>query len=99
MYNMKSAKTYLGVLIVSIISLYGCKKEWLDAKADKQQAVPSTLQDFQALMDNVTNMNYGIFCYGEVACDGHSVTDAVFTATTTSVPARNAYIWTQNPKY
>ena len=46
------------ILILIIIGLNSCQKEFLDKKPDKAVLVPTTLNDFQALLDNSNIMNY-----------------------------------------
>lgn len=44
-------------VLTLVIALGACKKDWLDAKPDKSLVVPSTVADYQALLDDSDNMN------------------------------------------
>jgi starch-binding outer membrane protein, SusD/RagB family len=46
--------------ILMITGLFSCKKGWLEAKPDKSLVVPSTIADYQALLDNTTEISTGI---------------------------------------
>jgi len=54
---MKTKKIILSAIILLMVSLASCKKDWLEANPDESVIVPKTLEDFQALLDN----NYQIF--------------------------------------
>ncbi|OYW16192.1 MAG: hypothetical protein B7Z54_09800, partial [Sphingobacteriales bacterium 12-47-4] len=49
----------------------------------------------QALLDHADVMNNNVFAYGEIASDGHSVTEIAFS--TAVVAASNAYTWSHQP--
>jgi hypothetical protein len=50
-------KAYILLFCITlIVSLSGCKK-YLDVKPDKTLAIPSSVKDLQALLDNNTNIN------------------------------------------
>jgi tetratricopeptide (TPR) repeat protein len=80
--------------ILSVLGLLnsGCKKDWLDEKSDRSLTVPSSLSDFQGLLDNVSNMSQQYPILGDIAADGFYVTDAVYQ-TATKNDGTDAYIW------
>jgi hypothetical protein len=80
--------------LVLAVLLAGCKKNWLDAKTDKNLAVPSTLGDCQALLDNTGEMNANSCGIGEVASDGHRVLPSGWLVE--SDQEHNAYTWTHD---
>src|SRR5688572_4973494 len=43
------------VLLLPLILMSGCKKDWLDEKPKLSLVVPTTIADFQALLDNTTS--------------------------------------------
>ena len=45
------------ILLLMLFSLISCKKDWLDAKTNKSQDIPTTVEDFQAILDNTGVMN------------------------------------------
>jgi tetratricopeptide (TPR) repeat protein len=80
--------------IILILAFASCKKqdEWLNAKSNKSDIVPSTLEDFQAILDNNTIMNTNYPAMGIIGSDNSYVTD--LTATTAgAIYERNAYKW------
>jgi starch-binding outer membrane protein, SusD/RagB family len=89
-------KLYIRVFIIAIIALYGCNKEWLEKKPKNALIVPDEPEEFQALMDHADLMNNNMFGYGEIAADGHYVTELTWSRHVT-VAARNAYTWEHNP--
>lgn len=70
-------------LIVLILVNFSCKKDWLDAKTQKSLAVPTTLEDFRALLSSSTttqpafNDFYGML--GELGADHFYVANNTFT--------------------
>ncbi|MET7000171.1 RagB/SusD family nutrient uptake outer membrane protein [Chitinophaga defluvii] len=81
-----------------LISTLGCKKgEWYDVKTDKSLAVPSTLKDMQALLDNVGVLNGSTIALGEIGSDGHSIKDA--DAQRLGDTEYNAYTWSYGKPY
>ncbi|WP_285058435.1 RagB/SusD family nutrient uptake outer membrane protein [Pedobacter ginsengisoli] len=93
-------RTYLlfPIAFIFFCSLYGCKKAWLEAKVDQSQAVPSTVKDFQAMLDNVNNINITGGSFQEIAADGHYYTDAVWN-TYKGRENENIYTWSNNNPY
>lgn len=68
----------------------GCNK-LLDEKSDQKLAVPSTLGDFQALMDNFTVLNSSEPIALELSADDYSTADADLAGS--SEPQRRMYSW------
>ncbi|MDN3548915.1 RagB/SusD family nutrient uptake outer membrane protein [Mucilaginibacter aquaedulcis] len=76
-----------------VLFFAGCKRE-LDIKPSSSLQVPSSVADFQAMMDNTGKFNVlGPFA-GTLAADDGFVTDATWNAA--HLTARNAYIWDRN---
>jgi tetratricopeptide (TPR) repeat protein len=84
---------YSVFLTLIILGFIGCKKNWLDQKPDKNLTVPSTLTDFEAMLDFET-MYHSPLTFGDVASDGHYPTDAFFNI----MPdfKKNAFTWTRD---
>src|SRR5258708_22939274 len=69
-----------------------CKKGWLEAKPNKSLIIPSTIDDFQALLDNSSIFNSNQPVLGEVSADNYYVQYEKWQAIPTATE-RNAYIW------
>lgn len=80
------------VILLLFSAFFSCKKDFLSAKPDKRLAVPSTLQDFQALLDNADVMNYWMPYLGEISSDDYYLEDAAWKSLTYP-PEKNGYIW------
>ena len=66
--------------IVIVCSMFlGCKK-YLDAKPDKKLAIPATIADLWALLDNYTKMNMSSPRAGEEYADTYYLTATGFKA-------------------
>jgi tetratricopeptide (TPR) repeat protein len=86
------------IILISIISTFcnSCKKNWLDAKPDKSLVVPSTIRDYQALLDNVENGNGAPFndhqsMFDALEAEEFYLLDANYD---TKIPVEKAnYIW------
>jgi tetratricopeptide (TPR) repeat protein len=88
---------YKVLFVLLITSLCACKKDWFELKSDAKLAVPSTLKDFQALLDNEGTMNGYDSSFGECASDGHYVTDVRYNSFIQQY--KNAYTWSQEQSY
>jgi len=88
-YTASAAMLLMIAVLNSIMT--SCKK-YLDAKPNQQQAVPSTLQDLQALLDNIVVMNRSFPAIGEAAADNYYVTTTDYNALATSQD-KSLYIW------
>lgn len=79
-----------------LLACTSCEEEWLDVRRDKKQVVPQTLNDFQAMMDNVLVMNFSnVSLLGEAGADDYKVSynDWQDMNTGISFQQRQAYIW------
>ncbi len=79
------------IIFALILLVTACKKNWLDERSSKSLVVPTTLQDFQLLLDNALIMNTGYPTLGEIATDNYYVSTTVWQAL--PLIDRNAYIW------
>lgn len=82
------------VIILCTISMAGCTK-YLDKKSNTSFVVPSTLSDYQALLDNSETNNLVTPIYGESSADDYFLTDANYNVVQSAglVPDYGAYIW------
>ena len=91
---MTSKKTLLFIVMIAGILNQACKKNWLDIKPDKNQVVPKTIPELQALLDNAQyGMNYFSPGLGEVASDDHYIPEGAWV--NASDNAKNAYSWSR----
>jgi tetratricopeptide (TPR) repeat protein len=88
---------YKALVVLLLTSMCACNKDWFDVKSDVKLAVPTTLKDFQALLDNVGIINEYDSSLGELASDGHVVTDASYNKFVQYY--KNAYTWSQELPY
>src|SRR5882724_616603 len=92
-FNSKFGARLL-LLLLPVLS-GSCKKDWLNAKTNKNLAVPSTLGDFQQLMDNTDVINANSPGLGEIGSDGHLVIP-VYWQLYESSQEHNAYTWSHD---
>ncbi|MBE9599945.1 RagB/SusD family nutrient uptake outer membrane protein [Pedobacter sp. MC2016-24] len=81
----------LMLLLLSGLLFSACQKEFLDKKPDKGLLIPKTLDDFNALMDNLTIFNISP-ALQEISADDFYATDAALAGFTTAVQ-KNSYLW------
>lgn len=92
-------KIYFLILLAGLLS--ACQKEFLDAKSNQSQKVPTTLADYQAMLDNTTGganpMNErSSHTLGMIGADEYFISDAyyyLFPADGNTAYMRNAYVW------
>lgn len=109
---MKTKNIYLFlVAFIIMLSIFSCRKEFLDAKPSAALVVPSTLEDFQALLDNFRYMNGATprtmgssGAYGgpnpmllEVAADNYYIPDNYFN--TFLEYYKSIYLWSSTNPY
>jgi hypothetical protein len=90
--NILTRLSIITLLIPVIASLsIGCKK-FLDEKSNQKLAVPTTLEDLQALLDNTTYTNESGLSEGETSSDDYYLTDADWEGLTYETD-KNMYNW------
>lgn len=84
-------------IIYFILPFVSCTKtdKWLDEKTDRNLLTPTTLEDFEALLNNHSVMNRFTNGLGEIASDGHYITESTWQGSLTD-EERNAYTWSHN---
>ncbi|MDR6783308.1 tetratricopeptide (TPR) repeat protein [Pedobacter africanus] len=89
-------KTLTLILMISL-SLLSCKKqdEWLDKKSSKSDVVPSTLEDYQAILDNTDIMNTYYPSLGVIGADNYIISDDSFNSIS-DTKVKNMYSWTSD---
>ncbi|THU40290.1 RagB/SusD family nutrient uptake outer membrane protein [Niastella caeni] len=79
---------FAGIMIVS------CKKDWIEVKSNKALDVPTSVEDFQALLDNSAIMNDVHPSLGEVSADNYYLPNNIWQVWASH--NRNAYIWSND---
>jgi tetratricopeptide (TPR) repeat protein len=78
------------------VTTSSCRKEWLDAKPKKSLVVASTVQDFQAILDNSDFMfNMNTPSMGAISAEEYFL-DYPTWASISYAPDKNAYIWSED---
>lgn len=101
----EKALFHLFISVMLLLLLSGCKKsDWFDAKSNTNVSVPSTLKDFEYLLDNYEVITIGSPALGEIGSDGHYIPESRWINTyELNIPysnmQRNAYTWTNNVLY
>jgi hypothetical protein len=97
---MTYMKTYHILTVTFLIAIItsSCKKDWLGVKSDAKLVVPSTLQDFQALLDDTQYMTIAECDKGEIASDGHYISDVNFINADED-EYKDAYVWTKTVRH
>lgn len=85
---MKNLKYFI---LIGLSLFFACNK--LDVKPDLSRIVPSTLEDFQGMLDNSAELfNIAFSGYGEIAANDFYVTDNDFQANFTPLTS-SVYKW------
>ncbi len=90
-------KNFIKIIVILFltVSILSCKKGWLEAKPDKSLVVPSTIKDYQAMLDNnsggLTPINNLHEMLGEIGAGDFIVTDATWDGASTI--QKQSYIW------
>ncbi len=84
-------------LAICCITLMACNESFLELKQDKSLVIPSTLKDYQGLMDNSVVMNSpSAHTLGIIGSDEHVLSDAIYNA----LPQpwqKGTYSWNSDP--
>jgi len=92
---MKTNRFTTILFAVTLFFCSSCTKDWLNKKPDISLVVPSSLTDFQALLDNTLNaFNSGNSAFGEIGSDNYYLTSTTYA--TLPANSQNAYIWDLN---
>lgn len=83
------------LFFIMSLSLIGCMDDFLAIKSDKKLVIPSTLQDFRALMDKADVMNQVLPYLGHISSDDFYISSNNYIGIG-DVFKRNAYIWKGN---
>jgi len=97
-YNNKVL--FLGIIFLGILN--SCKKDWLDAKPSKSLVIPTTIADYQAILDNASSTtDYGFNVdqpsLDEISAGDFYMTDANWNSREPF--ERNTYVWASGGLY
>ncbi len=87
---MKNIFFKFTVLTICLFALAACSEQFLEKKPDKALLVPSSLNDYQALLDNINVFNNAP-ALGQIAGDDFYISDAGWQGL--SVLEQNTYTW------
>lgn len=65
--------------MLTLLLFSGCKK-FLEEKSDKSLSIPTTVDDFQAMLNSYGNLNIDFIAAGEVSSDDYYLTDNDFNS-------------------
>lgn len=87
-------KKSIYILLFSGMALIwtSCQKDWLGAKPNISLVVPSTINDFQQLLDNTNVFNINQPALGEIGSADFTLTTASWQSLTTN-REKNAFLW------
>lgn len=86
---MRNYKIWL-VALAGMITV-SCKKDWTEARSNKALVVPTTIKDFQAMLDNFTIMGENHPYLMQASSDDYFLPNNIYTSWNEIY--RNAYIW------
>ncbi|OQP55919.1 hypothetical protein A4H97_20235 [Niastella yeongjuensis] len=90
---MKVNNTYLGLFILCL-GMPGCsKKEFLDEKPNSNVVVPTSLEDFQQLLDDEATLSFTP-ALGELSADNFYILPGYWQIL--SKKEKNAYVWAED---
>jgi starch-binding outer membrane protein, SusD/RagB family len=95
-YQHKTPKQLqaISLLLLMLVLTSSCTKDFLDKKPDKSQVVPTTIADFDAMLNNSDVMNNMYPSIHIVTGDELFVPDDLY-GSITDVTAKNAYVWSR----
>jgi hypothetical protein len=97
MLKIKLTQIYqpVGIFIIALCCInLSCKKGFLDERPNKALVVPTTIKDFQALLDETNTMNSGSPALGELGADDYYLDFNNWQGL--PIIQKGAYIWDRN---
>ncbi len=91
---MKTKNIYFLTIIFcgAWVVLVSCNKnDLLNAKPQSNLAVPSSLADYQALLDGMSGMNLSTPGFGDASADNYYMSDNYFNGS--NIQVQNMYLW------
>lgn len=87
---MRNRVMCIGMLLAIVVSSCEKQKQWLDVKRNKSDVVPTTLKDYQAILDNDL-MNKYYSCLGLTGTDNLLLPDV--NLNTVFAVEKQSYLW------
>lgn len=92
----------LNIVLIAMLALIGmsmtaCKKDFLDAKPSRSMVVPSSLADFQGMLDDATILNSSGLGLAEMMVDDIYAPNTVYLSV--SPAEQGFYIWEDDPEF
>lgn len=87
-------KKYFYYALISLLT--ACDSDFLELKSDKSLVVPSSIEDYQALLDYTDLMNTSLSWSEELQADDYYITAASWQALGSNPFNQNAYIWAKD---
>lgn len=93
--------TLTAILYTFALFLFpSCSKDWFDLKSNKNQTIPTTLEDLELLMDDYQTISSNTSALVELSADGHHVLESAWPTYLVDNPeynsSTNAYTWSFN---
>lgn len=88
---MKYIRLFIYTCVV--VSVMACHKEFLDKKPNSAIKQPSTLEDFQALLDHYDLLGASLPCLPLLASDDYYFTSKSAWQSAETATARSSYLW------
>jgi starch-binding outer membrane protein, SusD/RagB family len=79
------------IFLITGILLVACKKDWMEEKPNKSLDVPTTIKDFQAMLDHGIYMNDYRPVLGETSADNYYISEKMWQGY--GIDNRSKYIW------
>lgn len=93
-YQAGKPQKYLGIMFVIAAMLStACKKDWLDAKPNASLVTPSTISDYQSILDDEGQFNINGPVYSEFAIDDFYIPTSSYSFINLYPTLTPAYIW------
>lgn len=85
---------YIYSFLLFTLLFSSCSEDWLDIKSRQSLVVPTSADDFQAILNNTSVMNVNYPIIGEISADNYYLTQAQWN--NTPAPYNSAHIWENN---
>ncbi|HMR19014.1 MAG TPA: RagB/SusD family nutrient uptake outer membrane protein [Sphingobacterium sp.] len=92
---MKLNQILIAVIFFSLTLVSSCGKDFLEVKADVSINTPTSIADYQALLDNAGAIMNGSasHIFALIGADEFYLKDAQWNGFNANLPIKNAYIW------